>query len=62
MVAVAHTILVSVYDVLQRRQPYLDLGSNSFDERERAAIARRSIRRLEPLVGTRKLETPVAAA
>jgi transposase len=46
---VAHTILVMAYHMLSRRQPYQDLGSNYFDERERAAIARQSVRRLEQL-------------
>jgi len=37
------------YHILHRRQPYQDLGSNYFDERDRAAIARQSVRRLEHL-------------
>jgi transposase len=59
---VAHTILVIAYYVLQRRQPYRDLGSNSFDERERVAIARQSIRRLEALGALVTLETTEEAA
>jgi hypothetical protein len=53
VVAVAHTILIIAYHVLQRQQPSQDLGSNYFDERERSAIARQSVRRLEQLGGTR---------
>lgn len=49
VVAVAHTILIIAYHILSRHQPYQDMGSNYFDERERAAIARQSIRRLEQL-------------
>jgi transposase len=49
VVAVAHTILIIAYHVLQRQQPYQDLGSNYFDERERSAVARQSVRRLEQL-------------
>jgi transposase len=49
VVAVAHTILRMAYHMLSRCQPYQDLGSNYFDERERAAIARQSVRRLEHL-------------
>jgi transposase len=60
--AVAHTILVIAYYVLQRRQPYQDLGSNSFDERERAAVARQSIRRLEQRGFKVTLETTEEAA
>jgi transposase len=57
VVAVAHTILIIAYHILQRRQPYQDLGSNYFDERERSAIARQSIRRLEQLGFKVTLET-----
>jgi transposase len=49
MVAVGHTILVIIYPVLQEHQPYAELGGNSFDERERHAIERRLVRRLEQL-------------
>jgi transposase len=49
VVAVAHTIVIMAYHMLLRRQPYQDLGSTYFDERERAAIARQSVRRLEHL-------------
>lgn len=51
--AVPHTILVIGCYVLQRRQPYQDLGNNYFDERERAAFARQSVRRLDQQGGTR---------
>lgn len=47
--AVAHTILIIAYQFLNRRQPYQRYGSTCFEERERAAIARRSVRRLEQL-------------
>jgi len=49
VVAVAHSILIIAYHVLQRQQPYQDLGSNYFDERERSAVARQSVHRLEQL-------------
>jgi transposase len=49
VVAVAHTILRMAYHMLSRCQPYQDLGSNYIDERERTAIARQSVRRLEHL-------------
>lgn len=49
IMAVAHSILVIVYHVLTRREPYRDLGVNYFDERDRAAVERRTIRRLERL-------------
>jgi transposase len=62
VVAVAHTILIIAYHVLQRRQPYQDLGSHYFDERERSAIVRQSVRRLEQLGFKVKLETSQEAA
>jgi transposase len=62
VVAVAHSILIIAYHVLQRRQPYQDLGSNYFDERERSAIARQSVRRLEQLGFKVTLKTAGEAA
>ncbi len=47
--AVAHSILVIAYHIIQRRQPYQDLGSNYFDERQKVSIANRLTRRLEKL-------------
>src|SRR5204862_5839112 len=44
VVAVAHSILVIAYHVLHDRQPYRDLGADSFarrDRRDRRAAARR---------------------
>ena len=62
VVAVAHTILIIAYHVLHRQQPYQDLGSNYFDERERSAIARQSVRRLEQLGFKVTLENPSGEA
>jgi transposase len=62
VVAVAHSILIIAYHVLQRQQPYQDLGGNYFDERERSAIARQSVRRLEHLGFKVTLETAGEAA
>ncbi len=47
--AVAHSILVVAYHIIQRRQPYQDLGSNYFDERQKVSTANRLTRRLEKL-------------
>lgn len=47
--AVAHTILRIIYYVLLRRQPYQELGSTYFDERDRASLENRLVRRLEGL-------------
>jgi transposase len=49
MVAVAHSILVVVYHVLNRHMPYQELGGNYFDERERQMVQKRAVRRLEKL-------------
>ena len=48
-VAVAHSILVIVYHLLTRREPYQDLGANYFDERKRASVTHRLVQRLEKL-------------
>lgn len=47
--AVAHSILVIAYHIIQRREPYHDLGANYFDERHKTATANRLTRRLEKL-------------
>ena len=48
-VAVGHSILVSVYHLLRDGEPYHELGGNYFDERDRLAVERRLVRRLEAL-------------
>lgn len=55
--AVAHAILVIAYHIIQRREPYQDLGANYFDERQKVSTANRLTRRLEKL-GYRVLITP----
>jgi transposase len=57
IMAVAHSILVIAYHVIQRREPYQDLGSNYFDERQKVSTANRLTRRLEKL-GYRVVITP----
>ena len=49
VVAVAHSLLVIVYHMLRNGTEYKDLGANYFDERDREATLRRSVRRLERL-------------
>jgi transposase len=49
VVALAHTILVIVYQLLRRNTTYTDLGGNYFDERRRAATIHHSVQRLERL-------------
>ena len=49
MVALAHTLLVMAYYVLLREEEYQELGGSYFDERDRQAVQRRLVRRLENL-------------
>ncbi len=48
-VAVGHTILVIIYHLLRRGTDYQDLGPQCFDERDRRAVERRLVGRLERL-------------
>ncbi len=49
VIAVAHAILVIVYCLLSRQEPYRELGANYFDERERQDVERRLVRRRQGL-------------
>ena len=48
-IAVGHTILVIIFHVLRDQKPYEELGSNFFDQRERQAVEKRLVERLEKL-------------
>jgi transposase len=48
-VAVAHSILAIVYHLLTRHESYHDLGVTYFDERDRQAVERRLVKRLQAL-------------
>ena len=48
-VAVGHSILVIAYHLLTRKQAYSDLGANYFDQRDRQAVTKRCLNRLEKL-------------
>ena len=48
-VAVGHSILRSVYYLLQRGTTYQELGGSYFDARNREHLERRLVRRLEKL-------------
>jgi transposase len=61
VMAVAHSILVIAYHLIQRREPYRDLGSHYFDERQKVSTANRLTRRLEKL-GYRVVVTPPQGA
>jgi transposase len=57
-----HGLLVMAYYILTRREPCLDLGANSFDERDRQAVERRLVHRLEALGYTVSLQPPDSVA
>jgi transposase len=57
-VAVAHAILRIIYHLLTRRTTYRDLGPDYFDQRDRHAVERRAVRRLEHLGYTVHLDRP----
>jgi transposase len=61
VIAVGHTILVTAYHLLARDQVYEELGPDFFERRDRAAIERRSVQRLEAL-GYRVTLEPLAPA
>lgn len=56
-VAVGHSILVALHQMLSTGAMYDDLGADWFDERDRRAIVRRSVQRLEGLGYKVTLET-----
>jgi transposase len=62
VVAVGHTLLVSVYYVLPRREEYRELGGNYFDERDKQAVTRRLVQRLEKLSYEVNLQPATLAA
>ena len=49
IIAVAHSIVVIIYHLLTRQEPYRELGGNYFDERKRDSVTDRLVRRLEKL-------------
>jgi transposase len=61
-VAVAHSILVIAYHLIQRGTAYVDLGATYFDERKKDTVQQQLVRRLEKLgfkVALEPLETAV---
>lgn len=47
--AVAHSILVIVYYVIKRQEPYRELGAKYFDQQCPEATKQRLVKRLEQL-------------
>jgi transposase len=58
ILAVAHSILVMAYDMIQRREPYRDAGADFFDRLQPADTARRLVKRLESLGYQVSLQSP----
>jgi hypothetical protein len=57
--AVGHAILVIAYHLLKRKEKYIELGVNYFDQKNAEALKRSLVRRLERL-GHSVTLTPVA--
>jgi transposase len=57
VIAVGHSVLVAIYYMLTRKQPYQELGAQYFDEHEREHVQRRLVHRLERLGFAVTLET-----
>ena len=49
ILAVAHSMLVMAYDMIQRQEPYRDAGADFFDRLQPEDTARRLVKRLESL-------------
>ena len=49
ILAVAHSMLVMAYDMIQRREPYREAGADFFDRLQPEETARRLVKRLESL-------------
>jgi transposase len=62
LVAVAHSIVVSIYHILTRKEPYHDLGADYFERRQPEAQVKRLTRQIEKLGYTVTVTPPAAAA
>lgn len=60
-VAVAHSMLTIVYNMLKANTPYYELGSDFFEQRRKNEIVKRSVKRLEALGYSVKIEQKVQA-
>jgi transposase len=64
IVAVQHSILVIAYYLIQRKEPYRELGGDYFDRRRPEATAKRLVKRLQQLgyqVSVSQMPAPLAA-
>jgi transposase len=62
ILAVAHSILVMAYYMIQRREPYRDAGADFFDRLQPEDTARRLVKRLESLGYHVSLQSPSTGA
>ncbi|GHO97539.1 hypothetical protein KSF_075870 [Reticulibacter mediterranei] len=58
--AVAHSIIVIIYHILQSKRPYQDLGEHYFEQLEAPRLEHHHVRRLEQLGYTVTLTPQVA--
>jgi transposase len=61
IVALEHTLLIIAYHLIQRQQPYQELGGDYFDKRRPETTAKRLIKRLERLGYSVSLQQPASA-
>lgn len=64
IVALEHSILIIAYHIIQRKEPYHELGGDYFDKRRPEATAKRLVQRLERLgfqVSLQQASAPVPA-
>jgi transposase len=62
ILAVAHSMLVMAYDMIQRREPYCDAGADLFDRLQPEDTARRLVKRLESLGYRVTIQSPSTEA
>ena len=48
-IAVAHSLLVIIYQILRDKKPYRDLGADYFGNLDKERLTRQALRRLETL-------------
>lgn len=62
LLAIAHKLLIIIYQVLKRKQSYIDLGVDYMDEVAKRAKAKKLIRELQALGYTTKQPGPEVAS
>jgi transposase len=61
IIAVAHRILIALYHVLTKQEPFRDLGATYYDQRSQAQLLKRTERRFAQL-GLKVTVEPLAPA